>query len=253
MQEIKQIEISKIRIDGETQPREHIDYEAVDDYRDSLIGGDKFPPIVLFFDGSDYWLADGFHRYHAIEQTEATTISAKVHKGSVIDARWYSYSANITNGLRRTNADKQRSVSLALGHPKSKELTSRQIARHCGVDHQTVENWKMKASGEFRQSRKRNIVSDYQHKVHNFQKEADEKADKKALPIDSQLENFTCGESTQIAGSAKNIMDIVFCFIPYLGINSSKLSEEIKAQFNLNRIEQFKEVYVFLGKVIDQL
>jgi hypothetical protein len=45
---------------------------------------------------------------------------------------------NKSHGLRRTNADKQRAVEAALLHPKSRELSDSQIARHVGVDHKTV-------------------------------------------------------------------------------------------------------------------
>jgi len=45
-----------------------------------------------------------------------------------------------TNGLRRTNADKQRAVRAALSHPAPAKLSDKQIARHIGVDPQTVAN-----------------------------------------------------------------------------------------------------------------
>lgn len=57
----------------------------------------------------------------------------------------------IRHGLRRTNEDKQRAVQAALRHPKSTNLSDREIARHVGVDHQTVANWRSRLSVEFRQ------------------------------------------------------------------------------------------------------
>ena len=47
-------------------------------------------------------------------------------------------SANASNGLRRTNADKRRSVEIAL--QEFGDLSSRAIAELCGVNPQTVIN-----------------------------------------------------------------------------------------------------------------
>jgi hypothetical protein len=44
-------------------------------------------------------------------------------------ARWYNFSVNQINGLRRTNEDKQRAVKLALAHPQAVGLSDSEIAR----------------------------------------------------------------------------------------------------------------------------
>ena len=54
-----------IRLDGGTQPRAKIDQAVCDEYAERMKAGEKFPPIDVFFDGEDYWLADGFHRISA--------------------------------------------------------------------------------------------------------------------------------------------------------------------------------------------
>ena len=61
----KSLPMDVIRIDGGTQSREKIHTEVVDDYAAKMADGDEFPAGVAFFDGKEYWLADGFHRYHA--------------------------------------------------------------------------------------------------------------------------------------------------------------------------------------------
>lgn len=43
--------------------------------------GVVFPPIV-FFDGADYWLADGFHRLIAAEELGLTEFDADVREGT---------------------------------------------------------------------------------------------------------------------------------------------------------------------------
>ena len=138
------ISIDSIRTDGGTQPRAVIDFDAVDDYMEAMMEGVKFPPVTVFYDGSDYWLADGFHRVTAAQQADLKEIAADVHQGTREDAQWYSFSANKSNGLRRTNDDKQRAVKAALQHPNGAGKSNSQIARHVGVDEGTVRNWREK-------------------------------------------------------------------------------------------------------------
>ena len=59
---MKKLNLDAIRLDGETQARVALDSTQVAEYAEAMRDGDKFPPIVVFHDGSDYWLADGFHR-----------------------------------------------------------------------------------------------------------------------------------------------------------------------------------------------
>src|SRR5437773_5756457 len=40
-------------------------HDTINDYAQSMNEGDIFPPIIVHYDGKDYWLTDGFHRYHA--------------------------------------------------------------------------------------------------------------------------------------------------------------------------------------------
>lgn len=144
--------LEAIRLDGGTQPRASIDYDTMADYADAMIAGTVFPPVLVFYDGTSYWLADGFHRVDAAKHTPVAEIACEVRQGTQQDAQWYSFSANKTNGLRRTNEDKQRAVKAALAHPKAASLSNRQIADHVGVDEGTVRNWREKLTAEVPQS-----------------------------------------------------------------------------------------------------
>ncbi len=42
-----------------------INETTVADYAADMASGAGFPPVVVYFDGTDYWLADGFHRVRA--------------------------------------------------------------------------------------------------------------------------------------------------------------------------------------------
>jgi len=148
--ETKTLKLDQIRIDGGTQPRVSIDEQTVADYADLYANGEKLPPVVVFFDGAAYWLADGFHRYWANRRIACEYIFAEVHQGTVQDARWHSFGANAAHGLRRTNADKEKAVRAALAHPKGAGTSDREIARHVGVTDKTIGKYRaeMEAGAE---------------------------------------------------------------------------------------------------------
>lgn len=125
--------IDVIRIDGETQPRAEVNDEIVNDYAQQMNDGVAFPRVIVFFDGSEYWLADGFHRYHASKLNGNATIDADIREGTQRDAILYSVGANANHGLRRTNADKRRAVGTLLNDPEWVRWSNNTIAKHCAI------------------------------------------------------------------------------------------------------------------------
>lgn len=140
----KSLAIDQIRTDGGTQPRSQLHTDLVAEYAEDMRKGEEFPPVTVFFDGQEYWLADGFHRVHAKSATGAKEVIAVVHPGSLRDAILHSVGANAAHGLRRTNADKQRAVERMLRDNTWKNWSNREIARRCGVHHQLVGNLRNK-------------------------------------------------------------------------------------------------------------
>jgi len=137
-----ELPISKLRIDGGTQPRAAIDASIVREYSEEMAAGATFPPVDVFFDGRAYWLAEGFHRIGAARSCDRKSFACEVHQGTLEDAKWFSYAANRGHGFRRTNEDKQRAVQAALQHPKAAGMSDGAIAEHVGVDQKTVWNWR---------------------------------------------------------------------------------------------------------------
>jgi protein gp37 len=134
---IKEIPLDQIRIDGGTQPRSEIDLRIVQEYADDMDGGATLPPGEAVFDGTVYWLWDGFHRYHAERKRGSTTMRLNVQTGTVDDAQWLSLSANKGHGLRRTKDDIIRCVESALQRtPRPSDQT---IADHVGVSRSLVQ------------------------------------------------------------------------------------------------------------------
>ena len=132
------IELSKIRIDGGTQAREKISTDIVAQYAEDIGAGADFPAVELFYDGKDYWLADGFHRYFAAKRAGARTILEHVTPGTMRDAILFSLGANGKHGLPPSNADKRKAIDTMLGDPEWSKWSDTAIAKACFVTHKTV-------------------------------------------------------------------------------------------------------------------
>jgi ParB-like chromosome segregation protein Spo0J len=124
--------LEKIRINGGTQMRVEIDEDTVADY--SFILEALESPIVIF-DGTDYWLADGFHRYHAHRKAGRKSMKCQVQQGTRRDAILLAAGANSTHGLRRTNADKRKAVAELLKDEEWIKWSDRKISQWCFVSH----------------------------------------------------------------------------------------------------------------------
>jgi predicted nucleic acid-binding Zn-ribbon protein len=100
--------------------------------------GDKFPPITVFNDGSDHWLADGFHRFFAYKANNETMVEAEVINGTLEDATLYAFAANAKRGLSMSDEDNRNVITLMLKHPMWSLWSDREISRHVGVSNMTV-------------------------------------------------------------------------------------------------------------------
>lgn len=146
------IRLDIVRTDGGTQPRGEINHEWIAEIAEAIERGEELPPVVIFHDGTDYWLADGFHRYGAHKKLRRAKLEADIRQGTRRDAQLYSCGTNATHGLRRSNADKRRAVETLLrdvqdgclhGHhacasrPPAEQcwslLSDNAISRHCSV------------------------------------------------------------------------------------------------------------------------
>jgi ParB-like chromosome segregation protein Spo0J len=132
------VPIDKIERDCGTQRREKVDRHTVERYRDAMLAGDEFPPVLLFFDGKKFWLADGEHRIRATLDTGLQEINAEVRTGKQRDAQWESLGVNLKHGLPPTAKERRAAIVTALQDPEWTKYTDRKIADHCGAHHDTV-------------------------------------------------------------------------------------------------------------------
>ena len=136
---MKKLNLDAIRIDGDTQPREELDQEMVAEYAELMRDGTKFPPIKVYFDGSNYWLVDGFHRYFATKSNGFVSIETEIEEGTQREAQLQSMTANSTQrGKPATAKDKRRSVIRMLQDKEWKEWSNVKIAEWIGVSSMTV-------------------------------------------------------------------------------------------------------------------
>lgn len=138
-QDIKTIELKKIRLDGGTQPRKKIDDDHVSRLTEVLLNGGKMKEDpVVFFDGKDHWLADGFHRYHANKRAGYTEITCTVMLGTKREAWIFSRGANYDHGMPRTSEEIRESVISCFHDVELSELSDRGIADICKCSPMTV-------------------------------------------------------------------------------------------------------------------
>ncbi len=142
----KRLPLASIRLDGGTQARVHLNQDAVDEYAEilGLEDGPGLPPVDVFFDGSDYWMADGFTRYFAQQKRGEQYLDAIIHTGTQRDAILFAMGANASHGQRRTNDDKRKAVETLLNDAEWSKWSNREIARRVGVSDIFVGNVRSK-------------------------------------------------------------------------------------------------------------
>jgi len=135
---MKKLNLLAIRIDGGTQARVALNQNVVGEYAEHMKDGDIFPPVTVYYDGAEYWLADGFHRYFAMKALGQATIEAVVTPGTQEEAQLFAMGANKTRGLSMTFEDNRNIIAIMLKHPVWGKWSNSQISRHIGVSKMTV-------------------------------------------------------------------------------------------------------------------
>jgi hypothetical protein len=132
---MQELLIESVQTDG-TQSRAQVNKEHIADLAELIKAGKRLPPITVYSDKQETWLADGYHRLQAHVEAGKRSIKADVKRGSKDDAAWAGCGANQAHGLRRTNADKRKAVQIAL--KLKPDMSDRAVAEHCGVTNHLV-------------------------------------------------------------------------------------------------------------------
>ena len=131
--EAPSLPLAAIRVDWTINARATVRREVSLDYAEALKAGARFPPVIVFYDGETYWLADGFHRYVAYEIAGITDIPVEIRLGTPRAAALFSVTANRLHGVRPTRSDRRRAIVRMLEDPEWARWSDQQIASLCGA------------------------------------------------------------------------------------------------------------------------
>jgi len=143
---VTNLSIDEIKTDGGTQARAGLNRQTVMQYRQIIRESDaRWPfadPLIVYHDGENHWLADGFHRLTACREQGKYTleigVAVDVRQGTRRRAVLHAVGANAVHGLQRTDDDKRRAVETLLRDEEWGSWSDREIARHARVSHPFV-------------------------------------------------------------------------------------------------------------------
>ena len=129
--------ISAIIQDSALQIRAGMNDGTVQEYTERMTEGETFPPVIVWKDGDDHLLIDGYHRMAAMKAAGFTDCEVKVFTGTKAEALIAAMLANRNHGLPMTRTDKRQAVKRILD--ASSDMSSRAIAEAVGVSNHTVD------------------------------------------------------------------------------------------------------------------
>jgi len=131
-------------IDKSIQTRYRLDNGTIDDYEEAMRSGAVFPAITVMAErgAQRYILVDGHHRLAAAERIGKKTFLCTVKRGDKQAALHFALGANSQHGLRRTNADKRKSVMMAMNAAEYDGMSMRAMGELCNVSRMLVSDIK---------------------------------------------------------------------------------------------------------------
>ena len=139
---IRLVGIHNIRISRDVQSRRRMSMEHVHEFSEAMLRGDVFPPVVVFWDGEIYWLADGFHRCRAFEKAGIKSIKCRIIEGTRRDAIIFSAGANREFSIERTPDDKRRAARMLFADREWFKKSDSQISKYVGISASSVRTWR---------------------------------------------------------------------------------------------------------------
>ena len=137
---MKVMNLAALVLDPRLQSRVEINEDTVAEYAIDIEAGDQFPPVIVFFDSTHFYLADGYHRYYGHKRAGKVSIQCEVINGTIRDAIYYSTAVNAKHGMRRSYADRRKAVMTLLDDFEWSQKSNTEIAKHVGVSVSFVSN-----------------------------------------------------------------------------------------------------------------
>lgn len=169
------IKIEDITIDSEIQLETRgIDNNTVAGYVEAMSNSDKFPPIIIYDDGTIKWLSAGFHRVSAARFLGITEIEAEIRQGTKKDAMIFAATDNAGHGRPMSQAQKQEAANRLF---ELINWSDPKIAQKLAVGNATIwrwrEEWKQNLSSSYEEDTTRTATrgdTTYQINVSNIGK-----------------------------------------------------------------------------------
>lgn len=130
--------LTAILVDLEVQSRVAMDMEHCRFLSGELAISGELKPILVFFDGERYWLANGFHRYHVYVKAGRKQIRAIVKPGGRTEAIIESARVNDNASKGKTPEDKKRSLRMLLEFPEWRNKPAKELCDYVGLSRLTV-------------------------------------------------------------------------------------------------------------------
>lgn len=132
---VEMVPLRLLNLDPSCQARPTSEAEAaVEDYAELYRQGKRLNAsgdVAAVFDGTSYWVYDGFQRTRAAVLAELDAIHVSVVTGTLGLARWLAAAANAKHGQPRSAETKRNAVRIALSeYPQSSDVA---LADHCQV------------------------------------------------------------------------------------------------------------------------
>lgn len=156
---VEQLEIRKVRTDGGTQMRAGISPDTVSEYAEHIMDGAEFPAVVVFHDGDNYWLADGFHRVNAYKQAGLSVVPVDIRSGDRADAVKFALKANAANGMPRTRDDMRRGYEVICANELCDKADTKSVKELLGCSSRWAQELTRDARQEAKSHRDQKIAS----------------------------------------------------------------------------------------------
>ena len=110
------MQISAIRLDF--QPPENLVEETVQTYVDQLRRGERLNPLRVRFDGTNYFLEDGFHRLEAARRMKCKTVEVEIFPGTLaeMEAEFRNHLTRLKTELKQEHEQRQKSSKTSGGN-----------------------------------------------------------------------------------------------------------------------------------------
>ena len=135
---MKKLKIADITMDVGIQPRFKLDLDLVKEYAEKMRDGEKFPPPVVFCDGSHNYLSAGFNRVMALKSNGHVEIECEVINGTIEDAQDYAWKSNNDHGAPLTAEEKREIIRKALKTKRYSESSNNELAKEFKISSMTV-------------------------------------------------------------------------------------------------------------------